>query len=232
MINKISIIMPAYNEAQTVEGVLDMILESDTLKLEKEIIVVDDGSTDKTVEILERRSADIHNLIFKKKNGGKGSALVEGFKAATGDLILIQDADYEYSPSEYPMLIRPFLEHNADVVYGSRFSATGVRRVLFFWHAIANRCLTCLSNCFTNLNLSDMETGYKVFKRSMVSDMVLNERGFGIEPELTQKLADKNCVFFEVGISYFGRTYEEGKKIGVKDAIRAFYVIVRYGVLK
>jgi glycosyltransferase involved in cell wall biosynthesis len=199
----------------------------------KEIIVVDDGSTDGTRELLRGDLAGlVDRVVFQERNQGKGAALRAGFREATGRIVVVQDADLEYNPDEYPKLMDPILRHGADVVYGSRFAGGEARRVVYFWHMIANRFLTLLSNCFTNLNLSDMETGYKAFRREVIQAVQIEEDRFGFEPEITAKLAAKHCVFYEVGISYFGRTYEQGKKIGFKDAVRALYVILRYSFVR
>ena len=229
-------VIPAFNEEPTINLIIDKVLNADTLNLDIEIIVVDDCSTDGTWECLNE-IAKKHPAIRPNKhskNMGKGAALRTGFKRASGDIVLIQDADLEYDPLDYPQLIKPILDGKADIVYGSRFRSHNPTRVLYFWHRIANGLLTLCSNMFTNLNLTDMETGYKVFKKEILDKIKLKENRFGIEPEITAKIAkiakiDKIRIY-EVGISYSGRTYEEGKKIGLKDAFRAVYSIIRYNI--
>ena len=222
----LSVIIPAYNEAGTIGTVLRRVLES---PVEKEVVVVDDGSTDGTAgEVEEFREAGVR-LVRHGRNRGKGAALRTGFDAARGRIILIQDADLEYDPENYVALLKPLMDGRADVVYGSRFSG-GPHRVLYFWHHAANRALTLWSNLLSNINLSDMETGYKVFRREVVEGLKLRERGFGIEPELTQKIARRGWRIYEIPISYYGRTYEEGKKIRLKDALWAAWCVVRYAL--
>lgn len=229
MLLKLSVIVPVYNELNTLGEVIRRINESPVE--EKEIIVVDDYSTDGTRELIRTElSSQIDQVLYHDRNYGKGAALRTGFKAATGDCIIVQDADLEYDPAEYPLLMKPILEGRADVVYGSRFSGIGPHRVLYFWHYLGNRFLTLLSNMFTNLNLSDMETCYKLFRREIIQSITIRENRFGFEPEVTAKVARKKCRIYEVGISYYGRTYEEGKKIGWKDGIRAIVVIFKYGL--
>jgi glycosyltransferase involved in cell wall biosynthesis len=232
---KISIIIPAYNEASTIQEIVKKSIDADKLDIDFEIIVVNDFSTDETEKIAIKLSSQYNSVkVFSHTtNKGKGSSLRTGFSKAKGDILLIQDADLEYDPSEYPKLLAPIVSGRADVVYGSRFRSDKESRVLYFWHRIANGVLTLLSNMFTNLNLTDMETGYKVFKKEILSGISFTEDRFGIEPEITAKIARiPNIKIFEVGISYFGRTYDEGKKIGLKDAFRALFVILKYGILK
>lgn len=229
----LSIVVPVYNEVNTIETILDRISLCET-SLSKEIIIVDDFSTDGTRELLSKIQSEAKNhlkIVFHNKNMGKGAALRNGFSAATGDIILIQDADLEYDPSEYPKLLAPILDEKADVVYGSRFVGSEPHRVLLFWHSMGNRLLTFLSNMFTNLNLTDMETCYKVFRKDVLSNLDLRENRFGIEPEITAKIARLNCRIYEVGISYSGRTYQEGKKINWHDGFWALWCIVKYNLL-
>ena len=231
---KLSIIIPIYNEERTVSDIVHAVESANKLGLDYEIILIDDFSSDKTSEILSKIYSENTRLIIVKHsiNQGKGAALRTGFKKAKGDIVLIQDADLEYDPKEYPKLLKPILENKADVVYGSRFRSEQETRVLYFWHRVANGLLTLMSNMFTNRNLTDMETGYKVFKKEILEKVKLTENRFGIEPEITAKIAKiPNIRIYEVGISYFGRTYEEGKKIGMKDAFRALYVIIKHGCL-
>jgi glycosyltransferase involved in cell wall biosynthesis len=223
---KLSVIIPAYNEKDTVLELLRRV-EAVPLSLEKEIIVVDDFSTDGTREVLGGLGRPDIRVLFHAKNMGKGSALRTGFSEATGDIVLIQDADLEYDPAEYPGLLAPILDGRADVVYGSRFLG-GPHRVLFFWHAVGNRFLTALSNMVTNLNLTDMETCYKVFRGDVLRKLSLKSRRFGFEPEVTIKVAKLKCRIYEVPISYAGRNYSEGKKIGWKDGLAALFHIVRF----
>ncbi len=223
---RLSVVIPAYNEKNTILELLRRV-EAVPLSLEKEIIVVDDCSTDGTQEVLAGLGRPDIKVLFHPKNMGKGSALRTAFSEATGDIVLIQDADLEYNPAEYPDLLAPILDGRADVVYGSRFLG-GPHRVLFFWHSIANRFLTALSNMVTNLNLTDMETCYKVFRRDVLERLRLKSRRFGFEPEVTIKVAKLKCRIYEVPISYAGRNYYEGKKIGWKDAVAALWHILRY----
>ncbi len=225
---KISIIIPCYNEEKTIEILVNKVLKFNDI--EKEIIIVDDFSTDNSRKIIEELSKKHEGIktIFLEKNNGKGSALKSGFLEATGDIVLIQDADLEYDPIDYPALIKPFKNTDADIVYGSRFLGGEYIRLHFFWHFIANKLLTFATNIVTNLNMSDMETGYKLFKRSVIQSIDIKEKSFGVEPEITVKLAKKKFVFYEVPISYQGRSYEEGKKITLKDAFLAFYCIFKY----
>jgi glycosyltransferase involved in cell wall biosynthesis len=228
---KLSVVIPVYNEERWVEGLIDRV---QAVPMPKEIIIVNDRSTDGTPAILDRLQSKFENIrvFHQEKNGGKGAALREGFKHCTGDVVVVQDADWEYDPAEYPKLVQPILDDKADVVFGSRFIGEQ-HRVLYYWHSLANHGLTWLSNIFTDLNLTDMETCYKVFRREVIQGMTLKSNRFGFEPEVTAKVARKvNGQFqyrvFEVPISYSGRTYTEGKKIGLKDAFNALWCIIRY----
>ncbi|MCL4208681.1 glycosyltransferase family 2 protein [Patescibacteria group bacterium] len=228
---QLSVVIPVFNEEKTLAQLISQI---NNLPLKNiEVIVVDDGSTDSSRKIAAQLLAKnkISRLYLRKKNLGKGAALKVGFKLATGDMVVIQDADLEYDPVDYERMIKPIAEGRADVVYGSRFLGSRPHRVLYFWHYIANQLLTLWCNIFTNLNLSDMETGFKVFKREVLKDIDITERSFGIEPELTVKIAKKNVRIYEVGISYHGRTYDEGKKIGLKDFFRALYVVAKWSLI-
>ena len=225
---KISVVMPVYNEVKTVRELIKRVEEVD---LEKEIIIVDDCSTDGTRNILKgvERNPGI-KVLYHDKNMGKGAALRTGFKQITGNIVIIQDADLEYNPQEYHKLIRPIMDGRADVVYGSRFITTEERRVLLFWHSLGNSFITFISNMFTNLNLTDIETCYKVFKAEVLRSLTIEENRFGFEPEITAKIAKKRYRIYEIGISYSGRDYSEGKKIGWKDGIRAIWCILKYNL--
>lgn len=223
---KISIIIPVFNEKKSIEEIIKRVQAVD-VGLEKEIIIVDDCSQDGTRQILEKLNYPNMKLFFHSKNKGKGAALQTGFSKAKGDIILIQDADLEYDPKEYHKLLVPILDGRADVVYGSRFLG-GPHRVLFFWHYVGNKILTMLSNMMSNLNLTDMETGYKVFKKEILNKIKIKSKRFGFEPEVTIKFAKLKCRIYEVPISYSGRDYSEGKKIGWKDGIAAIFHIIRY----
>lgn len=224
---KVSIIIPCYNEKNTISAIIDKVHNS--TNYEKELIVIDDFSNDGTREILQKIDENkINKLILNKKNYGKGYCIKKGIIEATGDITLIQDADLEYDPKDHVKLIEPIKNNIADVVYGSRFISGEEKRVLFFWHSVGNKFLTLLSNMFTNLNLTDMECCYKVFKTNHIKDIKLKENRFGFEPEITAKIAKKNLKIYEVGVKYFGRTYSEGKKITWKDGFRAIYCIIFY----
>src|SRR5262245_41817978 len=226
---KLSVVIPVYNEAATIA---ELISRVQSVEFPKEIIVVDDGSTDGTRDVLKTMEKHYQNLrvFLQPRNQGKGAALHVGFAQATGDFVLVQDADLEYDPADYPVLLKPLIEGKADVVYGSRFLTTKEHRVLFFWHSVGNQLLTLISNMFTNLNLTDMETGYKVFKREIIQSIKLEQKRFGFEPEITVKIARMRVRIYEVGISYSGRTYEEGKKIGWKDGVKALWCILKYSI--
>ena len=224
---RLSVIIPVYNERATIARLLQRVRD---VNIEKEIIVVDDGSTDGTREVLEKLQDKIDILVYHDRNQGKGAAIRTGVVKATGDVVVIQDADLEYDPQEYHRLIKPIADGRADVVYGSRFMGGDEHRVLFFWHFVGNQFLTLLSNMFTNLNLTDMETCYKMLKADVIKGITIEQNRFGFEPEITAKVAKMHCRIYEVGISYSGRDYTEGKKIGWKDGFQAMWCIIKYSL--
>ena len=230
---RLSVIIPCFNEFATIEAIVDAVNASPYI--DKEIIIVDDGSSDGTREKLLNNiagSGRVAKILYHDVNRGKGAALRTGIQAATGDLVIIQDADLEYDPNEYPKLVDPILRGRADVVFGSRFSSGEARRVLYYWHSLGNGVLTTLSNMLSNLNLTDMETCYKVFRREIIQGIAIEEDRFGFEPEITAKVAKLRCRIYEVGISYSGRTYAEGKKVGWKDGVHAIYCILKYNLFR
>ena len=228
---KISIVIPCFNEVDTIETIVKAVLSAPLNN--REVVIVDDNSTDGTKEILNKKiSPLVERIIYHENNQGKGAALRTGFENVTGDVVIIQDADLEYNPKEYPILLQPILDGVADVVYGSRFQGGQAHRVLYFWHYVGNKILTLLSNMFTNLNLTDMETCYKAFRIGILKKINIEENHFGVEPEITAKIAKLDCRIYEVGISYNGRTYKEGKKINWKDGIAALWCIVKYNITR
>jgi len=228
---KLSVIIPCYNEKDLLPEVIALVKRAPVE--DKEIILVDDGSTDGTTERIKAGlEKEVDRVIYHRRNQGKGAAIRSGLEQATGDMVIIQDADLEYDPNEYPKLIAPIVQGKADVVYGSRFSGEGPHRVHLFWHYVGNRLLTLLSNMFSNLNLTDMETCYKVFRTEIIRGIQIEEKGFGIEPEVTVKVGKTKCRVYEVGISYYGRSYSEGKKITWKDGFKAVLAILKYGLFR
>ncbi|MCF7907897.1 MAG: glycosyltransferase family 2 protein [Candidatus Omnitrophica bacterium] len=228
---RLSIIIPCFNEKNFIREIIDRVNKAPVVN--KEIILVDDCSTDGTRELIKNElHKQVAKVVYSDKNLGKGSALRKGFAKASGDIVIVQDADLEYDPEEYPKLIKPIIEGKADVVYGSRFVGSSGHRVLYFWHMVGNKALTLFSNIFTNLNLTDVETGYKVFRKSILDKVKLEEDGFGFEVEVTAKVAELKCRIYEVGISYNGRTYEQGKKIGWRDGVKTIVTIIKYALCR
>jgi glycosyltransferase involved in cell wall biosynthesis len=228
---KLSVVIPCYNEKNTIQNIIEAVINSPYPN--KEIIVIDDCSTDGTRAVLEETiSRMVDKVIYHESNQGKGAAVRSGIQQATGDMIIIQDADMEYDPNEYEILVEPIRQNKADVVIGSRFMGHGPHRVLYFWHRLGNGFLTLLSNAFTNLNLTDMECCYKVYRREILQSITIEENRFGCDPEIIAKISKMDCRIYEVGISYYGRTYAEGKKIGWKDGFRAIYCIIKYNLFK
>ena len=228
---KVSIIIPCYNEHKTIAQIVNKILNQ--TKIEKEIIIIDDCSTDGTKEILQKNiNSKVDKIIYNEKNFGKGFCIKKGVEISSGQIVLIQDADLEYDPSDYSKILKPIIEGNADVVYGSRFVGSEEKRVLFYWHSVGNYLLTTLSNIFSNLNLTDMENCYKAFKSDLIKSINLEEERFGFEPEITAKIAKKKVRIFEVGVKYFGRTYSEGKKITWRDGFSALRCIIKYNLFR
>ena len=227
---KLSVIIPVYNEKAFVKKAIAAVLKANIGKLQKEVIVVDDGSTDGTTQVLRTIKNKKIKVLFQKKNQGKGAAIRRGLKEITGDVVVIQDADLEYDPKEFVFLLQPIIDKNADVVYGSRFLGDRPHRVLNFWHMVGNKSLTLMSNMMTNINLTDMETGYKMFTREVAEKLHLQEDRFGMEPEFTAKISRMKVRVFEIGISYSGRNYDQGKKIGWKDGFQAIWCILKYNL--
>ncbi len=225
---KLSVVIPCFNELATIESVIKSVKKCGIRSLE--IIIVDDCSTDGTREVLRTLESQVDQVIYHSRNQGKGAALRSGFRAVTGDIVIVQDADLEYDPQEFSIVIEPILEGKADVVYGSRFIGGHPHRVVYYWHMVGNQFLTTLSNILTNINLTDMETCYKAFRREIIQAIQIEENRFGFEPEITAKIARMECKIYEVGISYYGRTYKEGKKIGWKDGFRAIFCILKYNL--